>query len=225
MIKTFYSDLDDFAFLTTPHYERARVKAINIMADEFGQKFPALEKVIEILDSTDLIEHEHGYHIIERFPQSLVKTYQEVARLIGIEPRKEIEEKIFEIGMGPFNIEVYYDQDLMPGYIKLMDYLKGNGVKLGVISKGQREYQFKKINYFNLWRWFAKKENIYILPQKTPYELANIIKNPESTIFGTDSLDDVAVALEAGIKVLHVPLPKIYTTSFNNQLIPLNENY
>ena len=44
MIKTFYSDLDDFAFLTTPHYERAKALAILYMVEEFDKKFPAVEQ-------------------------------------------------------------------------------------------------------------------------------------------------------------------------------------
>lgn len=225
MIKTFYSDLDDFAFLTTPHYERAKALAIFFMVKEFDQKFPALEKVMEKLESIDTSEHEMGYHILERFPISLVKTYQEVAKSIGIKPRKDVEEEIFEIGMGPFNINIYKGQDLMPGYQRLMDYLKEHNIKLGIITKGQKEYQTKKINHFDLLRWFDL-DNIHILENKTQDNLASLVEDPESTMFGTDSLYDVDAALKAGIKVLHIPLPRIYTTSFNNKPIStLSKNY
>ena len=224
MIKTFYSDLDDFAFLTTPHYERAKALAIFIMVKEFGQNFPALEKVVEELGHHDNQSHKIGYHILERFPESLVNAYRRVAELIGVEPRKGIEKDIYEIGMAPFNIKIYKGQDLMPGYQRLMDYLKEHNVKLGVITKGQKKYQLEKVDYFNLWRWF-ERENIHVFEQKNKHDLAQLIQNTESTMFGTDSSDDVNAALEVGIKVLHVPLSYIYTTTFNNPPLQTSKNY
>lgn len=177
------------------------------------------------LEENDSLAHNIGFHILERFPLGLVKSYKDIAREIGLEPRKDIEEAIFQAGMGPFNITIYKGQDLLPGYKNFMNYLKEQEIRLGIISKGKREYQLEKVNHFILWRWF-NLEDIHILEHKTPKNLLEIIKDPNTTLFGTDSLDDVAVALEAGIKVLHIPLPKVYTTYFGNtKEIPLSKKY
>lgn len=217
MINEALVDLDDHVILTSPHYEKARFEAFEVIAKEIKEYMFSLQFMMDLQHEEDAkLVKIYKYDTFDRFPTSLVNTYKELCKLLSIKFNPQICEYIFSIGKKPFNIDCYNGKGLMPGIKETLDFLKEKKCKLKVYTKGNEDYQRKKFRYFKLAEWFEEKEMI-IVPEKHPKDIVKNVSNLEGAVFTTDSVDDVKVGIKAGIRVIHVPLPLHYRTSHNNK--------
>ena len=181
-------------------------------------KFPVLENISNLLYQIDKeLHYKDGYGNKDRFSNALVETYNKICGAVGKEPNEATRKMLFDRGQEPFDINGYEYEDFMDGAKEALDFLVEKNCKLKIYTKGLEEYQREKIHHFRLDKWF-KDEDIIIVNKKEPKHLKQNSHNLETSCFITDSLEDVKVGIKAGIKVVHIPLKKIYHTKFSNEV-------
>lgn len=219
MIKEAIFDLDGTFILTQPHYTKSVYAASDLINEKLDKKF-SLEFIKELQMEADIQLHDTEFcdDSEKRFRTSLVKTYEKICEINNIAVDLGFSRKLFyETGGIPFNINVYQGQSLMHGVRETLDFLVNNNIERKIYTRGG-DYQYEKIKFFDLYKWFKNDhEHIIVVPKKIPEDLRKIASNSESC-FITDSLGDVFVSIKAGVKVFHIPMPEGYSTKWENNL-------
>ncbi|HEX7057481.1 MAG TPA: HAD family hydrolase, partial [Bacilli bacterium] len=111
----------------------------------------------------------HGF-VKERFPQSLVETYDYYSARAGRKKSGEEARRLFELGLSVYeqNIEFY------PHMEQTLTALQANGHDLILYTGGDENVQRAKVKKGRLERFFAEK--IYVAPYKTTDDLQRILQ-------------------------------------------------
>jgi putative hydrolase of the HAD superfamily len=188
--KYFNQTIDQFAVLMESWFSDYRISA-----EEFKQK--QLE-----LDLAGV--HIHGF-LKERFPQSLLETYQVYAEQTGRTENLEEMDLLDEMG------HAVYDQDYeaYPDMEKTLQKLKDEGHELSLYTGGDAVVQSVKIEQLGLSRYFGRR--VYISQHKTTKVLEGIIvenklNRKKTWMVGNSARTDVLPALETGIHAIYIPV-------------------
>ena len=226
MIREVIFDLDNTLILTNHHYDTAIIKSLFIMNAYFKNKFPSLERVLELQGEIDSkLRKELGYGDKKGFSNSLVKTYEELCKRLKVQVNPKISDILFEvIGEEPFKIKCYEGQELMEGVEETLNFLQEQNCTMKIYTRGFN-YQYEKVQFFDLYKWF-NKDNIIVVPRKTPEDFKKHISKLEEACFVTDSKHDVLVGINSGIKTIHIPLPDLHNSTWDNDVdIPNSDLY
>lgn len=188
--KYFYAAIDGFALM---------------MNDWFSQYSIPLEQYKEKQLELDLAGvHIHGF-MKDRFPQSLIETYDYFIEQTGRNRSLEEEELLFELGSS------VYDQqyEAYPNMEQTLKQLQDEGHKLSLYTGGDAIVQSMKVEQLKLDRFFGKK--IYISQHKTTEVLENIIvenkmERTKTWMIGNSARTDILPALKAGIHSIYIPI-------------------
>ncbi|MBU0665870.1 MAG: hypothetical protein KKC26_00770 [Nanoarchaeota archaeon] len=148
---------------------------------------------------------------MERFPTSFVKTYESLCKEFGFEIKEKEQQKYYDMGMKAFSYKRYKEKGFVKGAEEILDFLKKDGNKLILYTKGDKRVQEKKLEAIKIYkngeiiRWF---DEVHIVDLKSKKQIEELIgsenKNNVYKI-GNSIRSDVKPALEAGIKVIYIP--------------------
>lgn len=210
MSKVYIFDLDDTIVECQVNYFVVLSNFIAKMVDVFGRMSPHPKDIAHKQHEIDVVLMKEPFSK-ERFPKSLVKTYQYFHREIyGNENYdKKIEEEIFAIGDSVYKVI----PKPLPNAIETLAKLKEHGKILCLYTLGDKDVQMYKILNNRLYEIFDP-DKIFIRKKKTVEELEeiyNYIRNQygivdksEFTMVGDNLKTDIIPALEFGINAIKV---------------------
>lgn len=205
MDKIWIFDLDDTLIPNQHCYDYAILKLVEWLIPTIGYRCPNTQNIVNLLVSIDYAEVKTSGFGMERFPTSCAKTYEEICKTLEIPINEECSKTAYEIGLFAYDYTLLEANGLLPGAIKLLDFLKSNKDVLILLTKGDRELQNKKININNLKKYF---DEIYIVDNKTVAQIETIIYEygyRETYSVGNSIKSDIIPSLEAGCKVIYIP--------------------
>ena len=152
MNKLFVFDLDDTLIDNVHDYAKPILDAAWLIIQTLGAKAPHVSKIIAMEQEIDLrrvkeINPDTGkpfLYSMERFPGSLVSTYNEICQSIKMTPIKETQKKLYDIGLMAFDKEMYY-QNIKPYALELIHFLSRWNDELILYTKGDERVQNNKI--------------------------------------------------------------------------------
>ncbi len=224
MMITDLIDLDDTLTPNLRDYSYAQLAFIERVIEKLGPRAPDVQAIIntEVRIDKGLVK-ELGFYSV-RFPTSFVMAYEEFCRPLGIIPSKEDLDEMYELGMLAFSKERYVKNGLFEGVPETLDYLLAKGHELILLTKGDPIVQHMKFEALGLGRWFG--DNKYVVPTKNPDIIRKLIGDrPPNKVWhiGNSVRSDVNPALEAGIKMIYVPL-ETWAWEKDHEGIPMDDN-
>jgi putative hydrolase of the HAD superfamily len=138
----------------------------------------------------------------ERFPSSMVRTYEHLCRAEGRTPRPELQERLFSIGYSVFQKTPH----LYPDALEVLYSLRQT-YTLVLATKGDREVQSDRIKALRLGPYF---DRIYILERKTEEEYLLIVQElgiapSQIYVIGNSVRSDINPAIRAGLRAILIP--------------------
>jgi putative hydrolase of the HAD superfamily len=191
-------DGDDTLWSTEPLYDRARDDArVEVVRSGLsGDAWDQLERKIDVENVP-----RFGFSV-ERFPTSCVQAYEALAHASGITPSPEVRERVRAAASAVFQ----RDPPLVPGARKLLHTLRGQGVKLALLTKGDRDLQARRVERSGIAELF---DLIRIVPEKPPaifLEIAAELNvSPERAwSVGNSVRSDILPAVESGLRAVWI---------------------
>jgi putative hydrolase of the HAD superfamily len=187
-------DGDDTLWSTEHLYDDARKEAREIVAA--AGLDPALwEQIERRIDVENVAKLGYG---TERFPVSCVQAYEEVCRSEGKTVDARIGDRVRRAACTVFE----RDPPLVPGARETLRGLRERGVRLALLTKGDRRLQQRRIDRSGLHGFF---DAIRVVPEKSPDEIRAIVAvlglEVESVwMVGNSIRSDVLPAVAAGLR-------------------------
>lgn len=152
MNKLFVFDLDDTLIDNVHDYAKPILDAAWLIIQTLGKKAPHVSKVIAMEQEIDLRRvkeinpqtSQPYLYSMERFPSSLVATYNEICHITHQSPDKKIQEQLYHIGLQAFDKEMYF-QNIAPDAKKVLEFLYRRNDHLILCTKGDERVQKNKI--------------------------------------------------------------------------------
>lgn len=223
MNKLFIFDLDDTLMDNVHDYSKPILRACEIIIEALGNKAPHVSKIVAMEEEIDKrrikeINPATGkpyFYSMERFPGSLVETYREICKKVGITPVPFIEERLYTVGLTAFD-ESRYAANINPSALQVLNFLWR--LKLDVLAlctKGDGRVQNKKI--VTLKRNLSFRSGpfviVRIVDEKTPAVFKGIAsdvikwrKDCAVWSVGNSYDSDIAPALAAGFRGIYIPV-------------------
>lgn len=210
----FLWDLDDTLMWTSWGYSRAFEKFYNYMLELFDYRLIELRTLGTISEQIDkelvhtvnpVSGEPYGYGM-ERFPASLVKTYEWLCAHGYGEYHEMVARRVKIIGMEAFDPLGYKKQGLVQGAEETLDYVQQQGDIQILVTKGEPLVQDCKVVSLNLDRWFG--EEITVVSSKDSGLFARYQKRfSGNSIFsvGNSYKSDIQPALDAGVRAIFIP--------------------
>jgi len=212
----FLWDLDDTLMWTSYAYSKAFQEFYDYLCELFGNRLIEIRTLGTVSEGIDkqLIKetnpvtgNPYGYSM-DRFPESLVRTYRRLCESsFGIFDEL-VAENIRDIGRQAFSALHYKRQGLVEGVEEVLDFMVQREDKLILFTKGERMVQETKIRTLRLERWFGEDVFNGITSIKSA-EIFRVFKRqyPRKQVWsvGNSLKSDVVPALEAGIGAIYIP--------------------
>jgi len=157
------------------------------------------------------------------FPLALVDTYDTLSTKYGKDINYSFRKHIENLGRSVYDL----DYPEIPGVSDILSYLKNNGHRLLLFTKGDIDIQFNKIRKASLESFF---DIIEVFKDKTLEDFSVFIKkhdlNPEDCIIIGDSVrSDVNPGLLCGMQVIHVGRDLVWDFEVEEIINSCNYNY
>jgi putative hydrolase of the HAD superfamily len=200
--QTVIFDLDD----TLIHCNKYFNDVLRRFAEQMQRWFPGIPEDVILRKQLEFdLEgvHRHGFKK-ERFPLSLIETYDHFCQLSGKKPILAEKEWLFELGH-----DVYEQQfEPYPHMRETLEILKERGSRLCLFTGGDPLVQKRKIEQLDLHSFFEQR--IYIVQHKNTTAMRQVVRetggDPLATwMVGNSARTDILPALEAGIHAIHIP--------------------
>jgi len=207
MNKKFIIDYDDTLAPNQHDYSEAQLEFVKYVIDTVGLKAPDVPTIIKIEEEIDKAAVEEMKFAMERFPLSFVAAYRKICIPLQITPTPKQLNDVYSMGMLAYSSERWKKNGLFSGVAETLDFLTAQEDELVLLTKGDPRVQEKKIEATNVKKWF--KDNIFIVPLKNKEVLLEYAKNtPLEQVYhvGNSVKSDVKPALEAGMKIIYIPL-------------------
>ncbi len=145
----------------------------------------------------------------ERFPTSLVETYERRCQTLGKNPNSRARNKVRRIGEKVFQSEA----TIYGGVEGTLRTLKEAGCRLFLWTQGAEAVQHRRIRQSGLRKYFQDQTGhdcIAIDDEKTPGGLRSLLGNwglpPSKTwLVGNSYRSDIDIALQAGLRAVWIP--------------------
>jgi len=196
--KAIIFDGDDTLWETQPLYDAAKEKFLFVLQQHgFTQS-----DIVALLDKIDTVQVSSMGFSRERFPSSMVRTYEHLCRTEGRTPRPELQERLFSIGHSVFQ----KTPNLYPDALETLYSLRQTHT-LVLATKGDREVQSDRIKTLRLGPYF---DRIYILERKTEEEYLMIAQElgialSQICVIGNSVRSDINPAIRAGLRAVLIP--------------------
>jgi len=190
-------DGDDTLWITEPLYDSARDAARSVV-EQVGLNGTLWE---ELQRSIDLRNVDQFGLIPTRFPTSCRQAYEELSKLVGVEPNILIARDVYNRAAEVF-LKV---APLVPGATKVVKLLRRK-FRLVLLTQGDERVQSNRITDSGLEGLF---DVIRIVPKKTRDLLAKLLDelgaNPKSSwMVGNSVPSDINPALAIGMKAIWI---------------------
>ncbi len=191
-------DGDDTLWETMPLYTDAKQRFFDLIARLDFDRGVAEER-FEAIDHDNV--KRFGFSQ-QRFPRSMVETYEELCFQAGCEPNESVSQQATEIGRSVF-VGV---APLIAGAKDVLEVLRREFLLI-LATKGDRAIQRRRIEHAGLRDYFAAS---YVLDRKTAKELMKILQDQRldpahSWAVGNSLRSDIIPALGAGLNVIWIP--------------------
>jgi putative hydrolase of the HAD superfamily len=191
-------DGDDTLWRTEQLYDAARRRARDIVqsAGLDGARWEALERRRDVENVARL------GHTRARFPTSCVEAYRQLCSELGRESIPTVAAKIEDAARTAFERSA----PLVPQAQEALARLKADGIRLALLTKGDRELQLRRIEQSRLEPFF---EVVQIVHEKTPESIASVVDRlgvaAEATLsVGNSIRSDVLPSLAAGVQPIWI---------------------
>jgi putative hydrolase of the HAD superfamily len=191
-------DGDDTLWLTEPLYDAARQRARSVVeaAGLDGGRWEELER------RRDVENVSRFGHTLERFPTSCVEAYIYLCAEIG----QEVDAVLVETVGAAARTVFEQAAPLMPHARETLSALRERGLKLALLTKGDRAVQRRRIDQSGLAPLF---DVIKIVDEKTPDTITGVLAElqvaPNAALSVGNSLrSDVVPSLAAGVQPIWI---------------------
>lgn len=216
MNKLFVFDLDDTLMDNVHDYAKPILDAAWFIVQTLGSRAPHVSKIIAMEQELDLrrineINPDTGkpyLYSMERFPGSLVETYNEICRQANVVVRKRTQQDLYGIGLNAFAKEMHF-QNIKPHAQAVVKFLYNQHDHLILCTKGDERVQKNKIaalSYAGIHAFFS---DTIIVDQKTPDLFARLATRYSGVCYsvGNSYDSDIAPALAApGFRGILIPV-------------------
>ena len=197
-----FFDLDD----TLIHCNKYFNEILSRFADWMIARFQGTtrDEVLEKQVEFDLAGVRKVGFVKDRFPESLVETYDYFSALTGRTARDQERNELRELGY-----DVYDQQyEPYPDMEETLETLKAQGHKLCLYTGGDRDVQQAKVNQLGLKRFFEGR--IYVERRKDEQAMERLLRSTDSDrsktwMIGNSARTDILPALKSGIHAIHIP--------------------
>jgi len=192
-------DGDDTLWSTEQLYDDARSRARDVVA-QAGLNPATWEDCERRLDVQNV--HKLGYSM-DRFPTSCVQAYEELCRSTGSSVNARIADRVRHAARSVFE----HDPPLVLGARETLTFLRGRGVKLALLTKGDHELQSRRIERSGLVDMFDVTQ---IVPEKSAAIIRAVVAalgvdTGSAWMVGNSIRSDVLPAIDAGIRAVWIP--------------------
>jgi len=194
-------DLDDTLVATSHLYHRALWDCGRIIHSALGVRSPYPSDVIALHGKIDAVLWERHGFAKNRFPQSLVSTYVELAQSRGLKPSNEVKQKVKQAAMvhrrGPFVP--------LPGAQKTLQALHKDGHQLHLVTMGEPALQRRKVRDSGLAHFF---DSVHVTGKDKRASMSRCVgrRDPaECVMVGDSKRSDVAAAVSLGMISVWIP--------------------
>jgi len=187
-------DGDDTLWRTEPLYDlaRQRARAIVELAGLAGAAWEHLERGRDVENVG-----RFGYSTV-RFPISCVEAYEQLCAETGLGPDPEVARAVASAAMTAFDELA----ELLPHARETLEALRGRGLRLILLTKGEPGLQRQRVEQSGLAPMF---DIIEIVDEKTPETFAAVLAKAgvaanEALSVGNSIPSDVLPSLAAGVQ-------------------------
>ena len=196
-------DLDDTLMPTNFRYHEASWKCGLIIARALGTANPSPLEIIKLQTKIDEeLLSTYGFQI-ERFPQSWVRTYEQLCDKLGVAPNAKVSSRLYNTAShfkyGPFRS--------FAGVKALLRKLRRSGHKLHLITMGVDHLQRRKVEQAGLEKCF---ETIQVTERDKRSAMAEVLKQTRARpvmMVGDSLRSDMHPAKELGITTVWISHP------------------
>lgn len=150
--KTLVLDVDNTLIDNVHDYSGPILDAVSLMIQELGWRAPHVTSIINLIQKTDEArKHETNprtgkpfLYSMDRFPGSLVRTYQVLCEQAALIPKGRAEVKLQAIGKGAFD-SLRYIKNVRPGAAAFTRRARKMGHQVKLLSKGDEQVQNRKV--------------------------------------------------------------------------------
>jgi putative hydrolase of the HAD superfamily len=196
-------DLDDTLIHCNKYFYQVIDRFADTMLDWFGDLGITRHAIREKQTEIDIAGiHTLGFQS-SHFPQSFVETYRHFADLTGRRRSPLEEDTLWKLGLSVYELET----EPYPFMQETLEHLSDAGHELHLYTGGEPLIQNRKIEHFQLSRYFGQR--IYIRQHKNNEALENILRTgtfdrEHTWMIGNSIRTDVVPALSAGIHAIHM---------------------
>lgn len=211
MRKFFIFDLDDTLMWNEFTYSLATIEFMQYILEIFEHRAPFVGDIAQMIAETShrLIKEinpttglSYGFSM-NRFPDTLVRGYKTLCENGWGEYQDCHADHIRDIGMRAFDEAIYRKQGMVPGALEVLIFLRNQGDRLVLLTKGDSQVQKRKIRALGLKHWFEK---IQIVESKTSETFKQLTQDqPFSYSVGNSFSSDIRPALDAGCCAIFIP--------------------
>lgn len=185
-----------------------------VQNDAFNQAkilfFGILDRVGLFDEQTDDVLYGHEKKNIalcgfakDRFPKSLVETYQALCKMKGVPQDAYLRWQIEGFAWQA----VYMPSEVMPGVLPTLKKLSNLGHPMFIVTKGDDAIQRKKIEHSGFAHLI---DRTFVFPNKTEVEIAQALEETghaasASWFVGNSKKSDVNPSLRLGMKAAYIP--------------------
>lgn len=217
MSNLFVFDLDNTLISTIHDYADPILEACRKIIRVLGEKAPHVSQIVAMEQEIDRrlvneINPRTGrpyFYSKERFPTSLVETYNQICKRAGDLPLPAVQDELYRIGLGAFD-EKRYGKNLKSGALEVIEFLRSKGDILFLLTKGDRGVQERKIAALNAQDIRFNGVRIVEEGEKQEGHFSEIARGFPNNIpkFSVgDSYDsDIAPAIAAGFYGIWLPV-------------------
>lgn len=191
-------DGDDTLWSTEPLYDQARNSAMAEVAAAGldADKWESLERRLDVENVA-----RFGFSV-ERFPTSCVEAYEALAIGSGIPIDQRLSERIRSAARAVFR----QDPPLVPNARETLLDLRGRGIKLGLLTKGDRDLQLRRVEHSGLKDLF---DVVHVVADKPPAAFRDMVgalgcAPQESWSVGNSVRSDILPAIAAGLRAVWI---------------------
>jgi putative hydrolase of the HAD superfamily len=201
-------DGDDTLWDNQDFYEEAKARFHEILARQGGLASYFESARITVGDAVRMIEEidmrnvkREGFSS-DRFPQSLVQTYQTLSTAAGVSPSQSVSRRLARLG---YSVPLRRRQAL-PGARETLEALSAHGgYALVLYSTGHETIQLRKLREAGLEQFF--EERVHIVRNKDEAALRAVIRAenldiPSSWMIGNSLRSDINPALRLGLNCI-----------------------
>ena len=200
-------DLDDTLIPTTRNYIDAEEKLSDFILDSFEGLDVDHGYIRKMISDVQIgLINERGFNA-EVFPASLKKTYVGLAKMCGGRVTEDGIRYTRELGRSVLDEELWRTAGLLDGVGDVLDFCKGRGDDLVMITLGEDKIQRRKVEVAGLDKWFLE-DDVYVVSGRKGDIMKKLFagRDERDGLFIGDSYNnDIRPALDLGIRAIYIP--------------------